>query len=232
MKNNKSEEPLSKRKKRIFKIAALFMAFLILLLLEVSLRAFGYGKDYPLFIEDKNDRASLIINPEIGQKYFFNPKDATKALPRAFKKEKSQESFRIMIMGASTAIGYPYKYQGGFQNWLEYALNRTYPNQKFEIINTALTAVNSYTLRDFTEQIISQKPDAVLIYAGHNEYYGALGVGSTSSYGNSPWVVNLMLSIREMRLVQLITNTMLSFKSEKEQKEALDKNLMEKMVPL
>ena len=29
----------------------------------------------------------------------------------------------------------------------------------------------------------SQEPDAVLIYAGHNEYYGALGVGSTESLG-------------------------------------------------
>ena len=225
-----SSKPLSKRKKRGFKIAAVFMAFLILVLLELALRAFGYGKDYPLFIIDKDNADSLIINPEIGQKYFFNPKDATRALPRAFKKEKDEGTIRIVVMGASTAIGYPYKYHGGFQNWLEYALNRTYPEQKFETINTALTAVNSHTLRDFIDQIIEVEPDAVLIYAGHNEYYGALGVGSTSSYGNSPWVVNLVLSLREMRLVQWITNTMLSFKNEKEQKEALDKNLMEKMV--
>ncbi|MEM6514772.1 MAG: hypothetical protein AAF688_01225 [Bacteroidota bacterium] len=223
-------KPLSRSKRRIFKFGAFLMALFVLALLEVGLRVFGYGKDYPLFIQDKNDKASLIINPEIGQKYFFNPNDATKALPRAFKKEKKKETKRLVIMGASTAIGYPYKYHGGFQNWLEYALNRTYPDQNFEIINTALTAVNSYTLRDFTSQIIELEPDAVLIYAGHNEYYGALGVGSTSSYGNSPWVVNLMLSLREMRIVQLITNTMLSFKSDEEKKQALDKNLMEKMV--
>lgn len=221
---------LSKRKKRIFKIASILMALLILVLIEIGLQVFGYGKDYPLFIQSANDDSSLVINPEVAEKYFFNPEYATKGLPRLFDKVKNEDTFRIVIMGASTAVGYPYKYNGGFQNWLEYALKRTYPNQKFEIINTALTAINTYALLDFTEKIVDQNPDAVLIYAGHNEYYGALGIGSTSSYGNSPWVVNLMLSLREIRIVQLITNTMLSFRSEKSQKEALDKNLMEKMV--
>ncbi len=225
-------QQLSKRKKRLFQFGGIAMAFLLLVLVEVVLRLVGYGKDYPLFIENENNSSELIINPEVGQKYFFNPENATKGLPQPFKKFKEEGTFRIFIMGASTAIGYPYKHHGGFQNWLEYALNRTYPNQNFEIINTSLTAVNSYTLFDFTEQIVAQQPDAVLIYAGHNEYYGALGVGSTSNLGNSPWVVNLMLSLREVRLVQLITNTMLSFKSETsaEKQKMLDKNLMEKMV--
>ena len=229
---SKTQNPpqLSKPKKRLFKVGAIAMAFLFLLLVEVVLRVVGYGKDYPLFIENEADASELIINPDIGQKHFFNPENATKGLPRPFKKEKEDGTFRIFIMGASTAVGYPYKHHGGFQHWLEYALHRTYPNQNFEIINTALTAVNSHTLSDFTDEIIDQKPDVILIYAGHNEYYGALGVGSTSSLGNSPWVVNLMLSLREVRLVQLITNGLLSLKSDTDKKADLDKNLMEKMV--
>jgi len=32
-------------------------------------------------------------------------------------------------------------------------------------------------------RLIAQRPDAILIYAGHNEYYGALGAGSTETLG-------------------------------------------------
>ena len=230
MTKKSSSLKLSKRKKRLFKVGAVFMAFLFLIIMELLLRAVGYGKDYPLFIEDLQDESKLIMNPEIGQKYFFNPENATKGLPRPFDKIKKEGAFRVVIMGASTAVGYPYKYHGGFQHWLEYALNRSYPNQNIEIINTALTAVNSYTLLDVTEDIVAQEPDLVLIYAGHNEYYGALGVGSTSSLGNSPWIVRLMLSLREVRLVQLITNGILSLKGDEDKQTTLNKNLMEKMV--
>ena len=60
--------PLSKRKKRIFKIAAILTAFFILVLLEISLRVFGYGKNYPLFIQNGDDETRLVINPEAAEK--------------------------------------------------------------------------------------------------------------------------------------------------------------------
>ncbi len=46
------------------------------------------------------------------------------------------------------------------------------------MINTAMSAVNSYVLKDVASEIAEQSPDAVLIYAGHNEYLGIFGVGS------------------------------------------------------
>ena len=58
---------------------------------------------------------------------------------------------------------------------LEERLQATFPGREIEVINTALTAVNSYTLLDQADEIAGQRPDAVLIYTGHNEYYGALG---------------------------------------------------------
>src|SRR5690606_14987121 len=68
--------------------------------------------------------------------------------------------------------------------------------------------VNSYTLLDLADEIITQQPDAVLIYAGHNEYYGALGVGSTESLGRFRGFVNAYLRLRHFRIVQLLRNTL------------------------
>ena len=51
---------------------------------------------------------------------------------------------------------------------LEGRIRASQPTRYVEVINTAMSAVNSYTLLDFADEIIAQNPDAVLIYAGHN----------------------------------------------------------------
>ena len=55
--------------------------------------------------------------------------------------------------------------------------------------------------------MLEQKPDLILIYTGHNEYYGALGVGSMESLGTSRSMINLLLYLNKYRTVQLVRNT-------------------------
>jgi tetratricopeptide (TPR) repeat protein len=57
----------------------------------------------------------------------------------------------------------------------------------------------------FGREVLDYQPDAVLVYTGHNEYYGALGVGSTSYLGRNPYLVRLVLKLRELRLMQLMS---------------------------
>lgn len=223
-------QQLSKRKSFLFKIGAFLFAILILTAFEGALRSLNYGSDYALFIEDPNNTSKLTFNPHVSTKYFSNNDTATSGIPFSFQKEKDPDTFRIFILGASTGIGYPYRYNGGFHNWLEYGLQRSYPRQKFEIINLSLTAINSYTLLDFTKQLVDYEPDAVLIYAGHNEYYGALGVASTNSIGKSPWLVNTYIKLKTLRTTQLIANTVYSFNNKKLNETAANETLMKKMV--
>lgn len=63
-------------------------------------------------------------------------------------------------------------------------------------MNTSLVATNSYTIRDMVPEILEQQPDMVIIYSGHNEYYGALGVGSSQSLGRYPMVTNFYLRLK------------------------------------
>ena len=67
-----------------------------------------------------------------------------------------------------------------------------------------MAAINSYSLLDFTDEILEQSPDALLIYAGHNEYYGALGVGSEQSLGNSRWLIRTYLKLRTIKTFLLV----------------------------
>jgi lysophospholipase L1-like esterase len=207
----KSLQPLTKgaSKKRIilFKgISIILIPLLILFLIELFLRLFHYGNDYSLFIEYKGDKDYLVFNPDASKKFFTEQQIATKGNSEVFKKKKDNNTFRIFVLGESTTIGYPYFHNGSFHRWLQYRLTHTYPDKSFEIINLSLTAVNSYTVLGFAKEVVSYEPDAVLIYTGHNEYYGALGAASTQNLGSNPRVINFILSLRNLKLAQFIIN--------------------------
>ena len=190
----------------IFKIIGISLPFLLLVLLEVSLRLFHYGNSLDLFIPYPANNDYLVFNPHASLKYFTDPAFATTGNIELFGKKKDANTCRIFVLGESTTIGYPYFYNASFHRWLHYRLMRTYPEKNFEIINLSLTAVNSYAIRGFAKEVANYEPDAVLIYVGHNEYYGAQGVGSTQSIGGNPVLVNFALELRQFRTMQLMTN--------------------------
>ncbi|GAB4022831.1 hypothetical protein [Spirosoma koreense] len=190
----------------VFKLIGVLFSVLLLCFVEILLRLFQYGYDTRLFIDYPEDKNYLILNPDASKKYFTNQRIATTGNVEVFKKKKDPATLRIFVLGESTTIGYPYFHNGSFHRWLQYRLMHTFPDRNFEIVNLALTAVNSYTTRGFAKELIDYEPDVVLIYTGHNEYYGALGVGSTETIGGSPNLVNLLLYLRQFRMVQLMTN--------------------------
>jgi tetratricopeptide (TPR) repeat protein len=182
------------------------LPLIILLLLELVLRLAGYGKDYRLFVSDPDHPGFLHMNRAVSEKYFMQQDNATTGNQELFKAVKDPGTYRVFVLGESSAVGYPYFHNGAFHRWLEFRLMKTFPEKNFEVINLGLTAVNSYTISDFGKQLVAYEPDAVLIYAGHNEYYGALGAGSTSHIGNNPYFVRLLLAAREWRCVQMMTH--------------------------
>jgi tetratricopeptide (TPR) repeat protein len=192
---------------RLFRVIAVTLPFLLLLVVELSLRLFHYGYDTALFIETPGNKDYLEFNPNASKKYFTDQLNATTGNREPFRKVKEPGTLRIFVLGESTTIGYPYFHNGSFHRWLQYRLMRSFPDKKLEIVNLSLTAVNSYTVLGFARSVVHYEPDAVLIYTGHNEYYGALGVGSTNRLGGSPWLVNTLLWFRQLRFVQLLTRT-------------------------
>jgi len=86
-------------------------------------------------------------------------------------------------------------------------LELVYPNTPVEVINLGMTGVNSYTLLDLLPGVLDQKPDLILIYTGHNEYYGALGVGSIQSYGSSRTLINLIIYLNKFKTTQFVRNS-------------------------
>ncbi len=188
--------------KPVFYLILLLIPVLFFVLLEAGLRITGYGTDTRMWVELQNGKLGL--NPDVARRYFYNVKEVPQSIQDIFDAKKKENTFRVFILGGSSAAGYPYMPLGSFSRYIRKRLELVYPQKNIEVINIALTAVNSYTILDFVPEVLEQKPDLILIYAGHNEYYGALGVGSMESLGTSRTIVNLLLKLNRFKTVQLL----------------------------
>lgn len=190
-----------------FYLVLIAIPIIFFLLLEISLRLFDYGNKYKMFVElSDNYPDKLFLNPELPKKYFSGLNEGPGVIPDGFDKVKKTDCFRIFVLGGSSAAGWPYVPNVSFSRQLKRRLELLYPQNEIEIINCGISAINSYTIRDFVPGIIEQKPDLILIYAGHNEYYGALGAASSVSVGSSRALINLYLYLQKFRTVQFIQN--------------------------
>jgi tetratricopeptide (TPR) repeat protein len=145
-----------------------------------------------------------MLNPDVAGRYFYNIKDLPQSNNDAFEIVKRKNAYRVFVMGGSSAAGFPFSPNGAFSRYIRDRLELLYPKLHIEVINVAITATNSYTIRDLLPEVVEQKPDLILIYAGHNEYYGALGVGSAENIGNSTDVVNFIIWLNKFKIVQFI----------------------------
>lgn len=206
--------PVSERNKNTpkwFYLVLVLIPIVFIVLLEVLLRTINYGLDFKQFAAVSEYHSDKFYpNPDLPYKYFYNIKSAPSVLPDGFDIVKKENAFRVFVLGGSSAAGWPYVPNASFSRQLKRKLELYYPNNTIEVINCGISAINSYTLRDFVPGILKQKPDLILIYAGHNEYYGALGAGSSVSFGNSRFLVNTYLWLRDFRTVQFVQNTLSS----------------------
>ncbi|RVU31865.1 SGNH/GDSL hydrolase family protein [Rheinheimera riviphila] len=182
------------------------MPLLLLLLAEGLLRLVGFGMDLPLFVPHPAHPAYLTPRPDAVLRFVptgVTPPNVT-IEPQYFLAEKPANGLRIFVQGESSAAGYPYGLGASLAGLLEGRLRRSWPEHQVEVINTAMSAVNSYSMLSYANDIIAQQPDAVLIYAGHNEYVGILGVGAAESGLDSSVFTRLSLALRPYRLYQAV----------------------------
>jgi len=181
------------------------------------LRLSHFGNDASVFIEDKKMTGFMHLNPFLTQKYYNVYKDSTLLNFDYFKKQKDSRTFRVFVMGESTVKGYPYNSNGSVSRILKYRLSREFPEMHFDIINCALTNINSYAVLDITKEVVKKSPDAVILYLGHNEYNTMPGVASANKLGSNHFIVNSYIYLKKFRSFQALSSlwTVVSHKLKK-----------------
>jgi hypothetical protein len=196
----------------LFRIILCLIPVVFFAVLECGLRVAGFGHSYPLFISDPSQPGYRLVNPDVIKRYFPKPEMAPPVNIESlyFTEKKRADALRIVVQGESSAAGYPYGLGASLAGMLQQRLQNQYPDRYVEVIQTSMAAVNSYTLLDFSDEILTLQPDAVVIYAGHNEYLGIMGVGSAFA-SHSRAATLLMLKLKDLRLFQLLQQIYLAF---------------------
>ena len=201
------------------------------LLLEAGLRFFGYGveDDLVLLREEFGDRYYQ-INRQVAHRFFpAGETNVPDARGEAFAYTKSADTYRIFCLGGSTTAGWPYQHNAGFPSQLQARLSLLFPHLNFEVVNVGISAINSYSVLDFTSELLHYQPDLFLIYMGHNEFYGALRAASTRGIGLSRPFIKFYLKLERLRLIQLMRDAGSALRR-KPVTAAAHETLMENMV--
>jgi len=219
-------------RRRIFLTLTLLAPLLLLVGAEAALRLAGIGALEPLFIPVPNAPGYLQPNPAAVQRFFPDPRRAPEVSIDTtwFPASKAPGTLRIFVQGESSAAGFPYGRFASPGALLHQRLQRAYPEREIEVINTGMAAVTSYVLLDFADEIIARQPDAVVVYAGHNEYLGIGGVGSSLASASSPALARAIARLRRLHLYRALERGLGSLGSGTDPLAAREGTLMSRVV--
>ncbi len=196
---------LSRKKKILFNSIILFVIILFFVLLETGARLLTPSLDNPLVTEVRYDGKDWYkLNRGYLKKYFPAGSISVPEFKEVlFRKEKPATLFRVVALGGSSMFGTPYQMTANIPGILRKQLRHLYPQTEFEVINLAASAINSQVIRDLAPQILRFDPDLVVIYMGHNEFYGPDGVGASALEKKMPFITRLKYRLRDLRLFRL-----------------------------
>ena len=165
-------DPVSLRKRVLFRVGAVLVGLLPLIVFEVFLVAIGWqpsggvADPYVGFSEIR----PLFVENLARTKFEIAPNRAPLFQPDFFSVRKGDNEFRIFCIGGSTVQGRPFSIETAFPKWLELSLQSTDPSRDWKVVNCGGVSYASYRLAPIVDEILEYEPDLIVLYTGHNEF--------------------------------------------------------------
>jgi tetratricopeptide (TPR) repeat protein len=204
LKPKQPSTPSPRRRKWWFRVIAIAVPLVNLVLLELILRAFGCGYPTSFFLKSRvNGRDVFIENQHFSRRYF--PPGLERApQPLMFSTVKAPDTVRIFIFGESAAMGDP-EPAFGFPRVLEVLLREALPGKKIEVINVAATAINSHVVGEIAKDCADKQGDYWIVYMGNNEVVGPFGAGTVFGDQTPPLaIIRANTALKSIRLGQML----------------------------
>jgi tetratricopeptide (TPR) repeat protein len=185
-------------------LVAIVVPILFLGLVELTLRLIGFG--YPttfLLPSSHNGQKTFIQNHQFGWRFFGAPMART---PTALSipQVKVPGTVRIFVFGESAAFGDPQP-RFGLPRMLQALLELRYPGTRFEVVNAAMTGINSTVILPIARDCAAAGGDIWVIYMGNNEVVGPFGAGTVFGSQALPLpLIRANLALKTTRTGQLI----------------------------
>lgn len=198
------------RQSLVILVLCAVMFTILLVVCESSLRLLGRGKARNLFTAATAGNEPVYhVNPLFYAQFFppENEKDVV-ALPYwgfTIPRNKGANTYRIVVLGGSVALGHVPDEAFNFSRILECMLSTAFPDLDFEVYNLACFALNSHVMRRAARECVALSPDLFVVYMGNNEYIGPFGPSRPSSNppATSAWIQG-QIFLQQFRLSQVL----------------------------
>ena len=200
-------------KKALFAfITIVVVPALFFVLLELGLVLVGVGKSFDYFHEiDIDGETYYQENPDFADQFYPSSLNIG-PLENTFARERSPDLIRVYILGGSAAQGFPHK-NHGFDRLLGAQLRAAFPDKTIEVINTAMTSVNSHVVYAVANSIPADSADFAVILMGNNEVVGPYGPGTfNQNFIGNISVIRSIQALKRTRLWQALSGLMLSLR--------------------
>lgn len=196
---------LSRRKVWLFRAICLALPVLLLLLCELALRLAGFGGYPPVFKRvGKTAQGELVITDQAAAaSYFFANRERPGYNDQyGFYEPKGSNTVRIFMVGESAMKGFPQPRNLASSAFLELMLQDAWPDRQIEVVNLGTTAVASFPVLSMMTEALEFSPDLIIVYTGHNEFFGTYGVASIGRAGSKPWLLGATRALHGLAIVQ------------------------------
>ncbi len=196
---------MSRRRRWAFRlVAAVLMPALFLGAFEIVLRCGGPAIRRVSWCHRRARPGYLVDNYKFAWR-FFPRALARSSQPILVSQEKPPGLKRIVVLGSSAAMGDP-EPAFGLPRVLQALLELRYPDQPFEVVNAAMTAVNSHVVLPIAKDCRVLDADAWVIYMGNNEVVGPFGAGTVFGVRGTPlWLIRVGLSLNRTKTGQFLS---------------------------
>lgn len=193
--------------KWFFRLASLVLSPLLVLgLIEGGLRLAGYGYATGFFLRRNVGGQNLITENEKYGYRFFGSAMARNPRQFALPAVKSPDTYRIFVLGESAAYGDPQP-EFGLARMLEVLLRERWPGTRFQVVNAAMTGINSHVVRQIAQDCADANGDLWVIYMGNNEVVGPFGSGTVFGPQVPPIaLIRASMASKRLRTGQLLAD--------------------------
>lgn len=184
-------------------MAVIGVPLLFFVLLELGIRLAGFGYPTAFLLKSSNHGTNTFVqNNQFGWR-FFGPRAARQPFATSIPREKPPDTVRIFVFGESAAFGDPQP-RFGLPRMLEAMLELRHPDKKFEVVNAAMTGINSHVIVPLARDCAEAHADVWVIYMGNNEVVGPFGVGTVFGSQTLPLpLIRAGLTLKATRTGQL-----------------------------
>jgi tetratricopeptide (TPR) repeat protein len=221
--DGKNTQPLSGGRLWLIRtITFVLIPVLFFGLLELSLWLSGFGYSTSYFKHSEIKGEDFLVPNSYFSYRFFPPALARRPLELRMAAEKPADTYRIFIFGESAAYGDPDPAYGVGRH-LEVLLRERFPGTSFEVVNTAMTAINSHAILPIAREVAQLDADLWIVYMGNNEMIGAFGPGTVfSSKAPSLAMVRAILAVKSTRTGQFMESLLSGLQKDDKTSEKWD----------